>query len=113
MDTVIIKFTVNGKDQGIAFRVPKKSLEVRSTELIGNRIIFFCQVALITFIYLYFQGEALFPHILTKNQDFTVNFGQMPAPLFPLLPGKPCGGVIAVHLSIDSSSDFFLPLGSY
>jgi hypothetical protein len=34
------------------------------------------------------QGGALFPHILTKNQDFTVNFGQLPAPLFPLLPGK-------------------------
>jgi hypothetical protein len=29
MDTYIIKYTVNGKDQGVAFRVLKKSLEVR------------------------------------------------------------------------------------
>ena len=28
MDTIIMRFTVNGKDQGIAFRIPKKSLEV-------------------------------------------------------------------------------------
>ena len=31
--------------------------------------------------------KALFPHILTKNQDFTVNFGQLPGPMFPLLKG--------------------------
>ena len=35
-----------------------------------------------------FQGKGLFPHVLTKNQDFTVNFGQMSAPMRTLLPGK-------------------------
>ena len=47
-DPIIIKFTVNGVDQGVAFRVPRSQL--------GSE-------------------DALFPHILTKNQDFTVNFG--------------------------------------
>ena len=56
---MIIKYTVNGKDKGIAFRVSLNEL----------------------------KGRALFPHILTKNQNFSVNFGQMPAPLCPLLPG--------------------------
>ena len=78
----IMRFSVNGSDQGIAFRVPKSVL----------------------------AGRALFPHVLTKNQDFTVNFGQviylllfsispfllfsfswmplqMPGPLCPLEPG--------------------------
>ena len=32
-------------------------------------------------------GRALFPHILTKNQDFTINFGQMQGPMFPILKG--------------------------
>ena len=59
-DPVIIKFTVNGVDQGVAFRVAKSDL----------------------------SGEALFPHVLTKNQDYTVNFGQLPGPMFPLLKGK-------------------------
>ena len=40
---------VNGVDQGVAFRVFKSDL----------------------------GGAALFPHILTKNQDYTVNFGQL------------------------------------
>lgn len=59
-DPVIMKFTVNGVDQGVAFRVAKSEL----------------------------GGEALFPHILTKNQDYTVNFGQLPGPMFPLLKGR-------------------------
>ena len=59
-DPVIMKFTVNGVDQGVAFRVAKSEL----------------------------SGEALFPHILTKNQDYTVNFGQLPGPMFPLLKGR-------------------------
>ena len=59
-DPVIIKFTVNGVDQGVAFRVNKSDL----------------------------SGEALFPHVLTKNQDYTVNFGQLPGPMFPLLKGE-------------------------
>ena len=58
-DPIIIKYTVNGVEQGVAFRVNKSEL----------------------------NGEALFPHILTKNQDFTVNFGQMPGPMFPLIKG--------------------------
>ena len=35
-----------------------------------------------------FKGKGLFPHVLTKNQDFTVNFGQMPAPMRTLLAGN-------------------------
>jgi len=58
-DSCTITFAVNGKDQGVAFRFQKKDL----------------------------KGKALFPHVLTKNQNFTVNFGQLPAPLFPLMPG--------------------------
>ena len=58
-DPIIIKYTVNGVEQGVAFRINKNEL----------------------------NGEALFPHILTKNQDFTVNFGQMPGPMFPLIKG--------------------------
>ena len=91
-----MRFSVNGSDQGIAFRVSKSEL----------------------------AGRPLFPHVLTKNQvadddggdpnnslqtkkivsrkrprmnnfyeyfdyfqDFTVNFGQMPGPLCPLEQG--------------------------
>ena len=102
----VMRFSVNGSDQGVAFRVAKSEL----------------------------AGRALFPHVLTKNQvincpfcwsdcpipriftdmlikywvggcrenqqywsikisisqspqDFTVNFGQMPGPLCPLEQG--------------------------
>jgi heterogeneous nuclear ribonucleoprotein U-like protein 1 len=58
-DPVVMSYTVNGVDRGIAFKVYQREL----------------------------KGRALFPHILTKNQDFSVNFGQMPAPLRSLLPG--------------------------
>lgn len=58
-DPVEIRFTVNGLDQGPAFRVAKADL----------------------------GGRALFPHVITKNQDFSVNFGQMPSPIKTLLPG--------------------------
>jgi len=58
-DPVIIKYTINGVEQGVAFRINKSELD----------------------------GQPLFPHILTKNQDFTVNFGQMPGPMFPLIKG--------------------------
>ena len=78
LDPVQIRYTVNGLDQGVAFRTPKTELD----------------------------GQALFPHILTKNQvwnndcchhsvkiinlfllqNFTVNFGQLPAPMCNLLP---------------------------
>lgn len=53
-----IGYTVNGFPQGVAFCVSSSAL----------------------------NGQALFPHILTKNQNFTVNFGQLPAPIKPLMP---------------------------
>lgn len=49
-DPITIAFTVNGENQGVAFQIPKDDLE----------------------------GEALFPHIITKNMSFDVNFGQHP-----------------------------------
>ena len=58
-DPVVMSYTVNGQNQGVAFRVPR------------------CELG----------SVALYPHVLTKNQDFSVNFGQMPAPLRDLLPG--------------------------
>ena len=58
---ILISFClqVNGVDQGVAYRVNKTQL----------------------------GGQALYPHILTKNQDFSVNFGQMDKPMYPLLKG--------------------------
>lgn len=44
-----IRFTINGKDYGVAFEFEKSSL----------------------------NGEALFPHISTKNIEYRVNFGQI------------------------------------
>lgn len=44
-----VQFTINGKEQGIAFEFEKSSL----------------------------NGEALFPHISTKNVEYKVNFGQL------------------------------------
>jgi heterogeneous nuclear ribonucleoprotein U-like protein 1 len=58
--SVKILFTLNGFNLGVAFDVPKAEL----------------------------NGRALFPHIFTKNQHFTVNFGQLPQPMRPILPGK-------------------------
>ena len=58
VDPMIISYTINGKDMGVAFRIPKYET----------------------------QGQALFPHVMTKNQDFLVNFGQLPGPMCPLLP---------------------------
>ena len=57
-ETILIGYTLNGNDLGPAFRVPRSTL----------------------------GGQALFPHIMTKNQDFLVNFGQMNGPMKPLLP---------------------------
>ena len=57
-DPHTITYTLNGFPLGVAFCVPKNVL----------------------------NGQAVFPHILTKNQNFTVNFGQLPAPLKPLMP---------------------------
>ena len=44
-----ISYTKNGADQGVCFEIEKAELE----------------------------GKALFPHVLTKNCEFAVNFGQM------------------------------------
>ena len=44
-----ISYTKNGADQGVCFEIEKSELE----------------------------GKALFPHVLTKNCEFAVNFGQM------------------------------------
>lgn len=51
-----VQFTINGKDQGIAFEFEKSSL----------------------------NGDALFPHIVTKNIEFKVNFGQLENSLWTL-----------------------------
>ena len=53
-----MSYTVNGRNLGVAFSVRR--------DILGYK--------------------ALFPHVLTKNQNFTVNFGQLPAPLAPLMP---------------------------
>ena len=66
VEPYLISYTLNGRDLGVAFRVPSSELD----------------------------GRALYPHILTKNQNFMVNFGQMPAPLQTLLPNfMPIGQV--------------------
>ena len=57
-DQILIIYTVNGRNLGVAFRVSRAEL----------------------------KGQALFPHILTKNQDFLVNFGQLAQPMRPILP---------------------------
>lgn len=55
-----IQYTVNGKEQGIAFEFNKTDLE----------------------------GEALFPHISSKNVSFKANFGQMTESLLSLVKPK-------------------------
>lgn len=55
-----IQFTINGKDQGIAFDFEKSSL----------------------------NGEALFPHISTKNVEYKVNFGQLEQSLWSVSRDK-------------------------
>ena len=47
-NNIVISYTINGKNHGAAFTVPKTELE----------------------------GKALFPHVLTKNCTFVCNFGQ-------------------------------------
>ena len=58
-----ISYTKNGTDLGTCFEIEKSDLE----------------------------DKALFPHILTKNTEFTVNFGQMVRidPNFPEISGIP------------------------
>lgn len=55
-----IQFSVNGKDQGVAFEFEKGSLD----------------------------DQALFPHISTKNVEYKVNFGQLEASLWSLSRDK-------------------------
>lgn len=55
-----IQFTINGKDQGIAFEFEKSSL----------------------------NNEALFPHISTKNVEYKVNFGQLEQSLWSVSRDK-------------------------
>lgn len=55
-DKSTIQFTINGKDQGIAFEFEKSSL----------------------------NNEALFPHISTKNIEYKVNFGQLEESMWSL-----------------------------
>ena len=57
-DPITVSYTVNSCQYGVAFQIDPRALDNRP----------------------------LFPHILTKNQKFTVNFGQMPQPLSNLLP---------------------------
>ena len=42
----------------------------------------------------------MFPHVLTKNQNFTVNFGQLSSPLKPLLPNFVLIGQSNIHQSL-------------
>lgn len=67
-EPVQIGYTLNGHNLGPAFHVTQLDL----------------------------QGRALFPHVLTKNQNFTVNFGQLPAPMSGLLPDYPPIGQLDV-----------------
>jgi len=47
-DPVVLSFTKNGEDLGKCYEIPASELE----------------------------GKALFPHVLSKNSEFTCNFGQ-------------------------------------
>lgn len=51
-----VQFSINGKQQGVAFEVEKSAL----------------------------NGEALYPHISTKNVEYKVNFGQLEQTLWSL-----------------------------
>ncbi|XP_040571652.1 uncharacterized protein [Lepeophtheirus salmonis] len=57
-DPVNIGYTLNGEFLGIAFSIQQSQL----------------------------SGRALFPHICSKNQEFTVNFGQLTDPLMAIIP---------------------------
>ena len=72
-DPVEMGYSINGMNLGPAFRVSKSDL----------------------------AGRALFPHVLTKNQHFSVNFGQLPSPMRQLIPGYiPIGQVSSREVSI-------------
>lgn len=68
-ETVEISFCVNGAAQGVAFTLTKEEL----------------------------NGRALFPHILTKNCRFEVNFGQKEEPWFPPMEGYEWASKIPVE----------------
>ncbi|KAI9565446.1 hypothetical protein GHT06_009238 [Daphnia sinensis] len=71
-ETVEISFCVNGASQGVAFTLTKEEL----------------------------NGRALFPHILTKNCRFEVNFGQKEEPWFPPMEGYEWASKIPVESRI-------------
>ena len=56
---VILSYSVNGEEQGTCYEIQRDEL----------------------------AEKALFPHILSKNSEFLVNFGQMDEPMFPLKEG--------------------------
>lgn len=60
----VLTFSVNGEPQGVAYEVSSEALE----------------------------GKALFPHILSKNVKFSVNFSGEPA--HPLMEGFSLAGSI-------------------
>ncbi len=63
----VISFTKNGVDLGTCFEVEKESL----------------------------AGAALFPHVLSKNCELQLNFGQLEEPFFPLKEGFEFVGKVA------------------
>ena len=69
-------FTVNGTSHGKAFSISKEEL----------------------------GGQALFPHILTKNCRFEVNFGQKEEPWFAALDGFHWAGQVPVESRVRGTS---------
>ena len=54
-----ISYAKNGNDLGTCFEIEKSTLE----------------------------GAAMFPHVLSKNSELEINFGQMQEPFFPIKEG--------------------------
>ncbi|XP_067007718.2 heterogeneous nuclear ribonucleoprotein U-like protein 1 [Anabrus simplex] len=66
-DPIVMSFSVNGESQGVAYEISRSAL----------------------------QGNALYPHVLTKNVKFECNFGNQ-APWSSLLPGYTFAGEVPV-----------------
>ncbi|XP_018015790.1 heterogeneous nuclear ribonucleoprotein U-like protein 1 isoform X2 [Hyalella azteca] len=73
-EPMVMSFTVNGKHQGIAYEIPRADL----------------------------NGQALFPHILTKNTEFKVNFGTE-EPAHTPLEGYTIAGLVPLANRIQAS----------
>ncbi|KAF2356981.1 SAP domain [Trinorchestia longiramus] len=71
---MVMSFTVNGVHQGIAYEINKEDLD----------------------------GQALFPHILTKNIEFKVNFGTE-EPAYEPLEGYTMAGLVPLSDRIQGS----------